>query len=363
MWNKTARTVVKAGNLPFPITDTLMELLKIIITEEQAKFISKVFTRKPNLNMDEIKKRIDWDEKDIDQMLESLMDGGIISGTQSRSTGIWVYRLMGPFPGLFEFTLMKGETTPKEKRLVKLFDKLFDEMRDGVQNNYDFTVKQFKNFPPIDRVVPVEEKIEVGHEEVLPSEDAAELIDEYKDLAVTHCYCRHEKDLLGEPCKVTDERHNCLLLGKTAQFAIAHEFASPISGEEAKQILQDAEDYGLVHKVFHVGLNPKKDIEGICSCCKCCCGIFQLFYRGVMPFHTLTSYLAEIREEDCIGCGTCEEKCPMEAIELIDAVAVLDEDRCIGCGVCAHHCPESAIDLKRTGPRNVFLPPPKMEQS
>ncbi len=70
-----------------------------------------------------------------------------------------------------------------------------------------------------------------------------------------------------------------------------------------------------------------------------------------------TSYLAKINEENCVACGTCVEKCNAEAIELEDT-AIVDEERCIGCGLCAYHCPEDAIEMERTGPRNVFVPPP-----
>lgn len=362
LWKKTARTVIKAGHLPFPITDTIISLLQKIISEDQAKFIIKVFSRKPNLNLEEIKKRTEMNEQEIREMLNSMMDAGIISGTKSRSTGTEVFRLYGPFPGMFEYTLMKGGASEREKELVKLFDKVFDEIANGVQDNYDFMNKQFKSFPPIDRVVPVEEKVEPGYEETLPGEEVTKLLDEIDDIALTYCYCRHEKDLLGDPCKITDEKHNCLLLGKSAVFAMEHEFATPLDKEDAKKILKDAEEYGLVHKVFHVGLDPEKDLEAICSCCKCCCGIFQLFYRGAMGFHTLSSYLARVREEDCVACGTCVERCPMEAIELVDAIAKIEESRCIGCGVCANLCPEDAIDMDRVGPRNVYVAPPKIKQ-
>ena len=75
---------------------------------------------------------------------------------------------------------------------------------------------------------------------------------------------------------------------------------------------------------------------------------------------SLTLYLAKVNKDDCIGCGTCVEKCNTEAIQLEDAIAEINEERCMGCGICAHHCPENVIPLERTGPRNVFVPPPKI---
>jgi Fe-S-cluster-containing hydrogenase component 2 len=47
----------------------------------------------------------------------------------------------------------------------------------------------------------------------------------------------------------------------------------------------------------------------------------------------------------------------MEAISLVDEIAVIDEKKCIGCGVCSYHCPVSAIKLESTGIRDVFVPP------
>jgi len=51
----------------------------------------------------------------------------------------------------------------------------------------------------------------------------------------------------------------------------------------------------------------------------------------------------------------------MEAIDLVDNIAVIISSRCIGCGVCVHHCPEEAMKLNRTGNREVFVPPPKLK--
>lgn len=360
IWYKTARTIVKAGYMPFPISDTLIKLLKLLITEKQARFI-QVFKKQPNLTLDQIKKNTDFNEQEIEEILNDLMYEGVVTGTESQSAGVMVYRLMPPFPGLFEFTLMRGESGEKEKKLATLFDKLFTEIREGTQKNYDTIVEQFKQFPAIDRVVPVEQEIEVQQELVLPPEEVSKIVEDYEDIALTTCYCRHEKDLLERSCEVTDIRKNCLLFGKTAKFAVEQEFAESISREEVKKILKEAEEEGLVHKTFHVHLKPERGIEAICNCCKCCCGIFQLYYQGAMPLHTLTSYLAEVNEEDCIGCGTCSEICPMETIDLIDDIATINSEKCIGCGVCVHQCPSEAIELKRTGMRDVYVPPPKIK--
>jgi len=358
-WYKVARKIIKAGVFPVPISETLIELLQTLLTKEQAEFILRY--RKSSMTLEQIKQRCDMDEDSILRMLDTLMHNGIIVGTKSRSTGIIVYRLMGLYPGVFEYTFLRGESSDREKKLARLFDKLFTEISKGTQKNYDNIINIFKDLPPTDRTLPVEKEVEVGTETVIPFEEIRKYVEEYDDIALVHCYCRHAKDLINDPCKLGASKNNCFLFDKTAKFGIEQGFGRPVSKEEAIKIFREAEDEGLIHKVFHVHSDTNRGIEAICNCCKCCCGMINLHHLGAAPLHTMSSYIARVNEDSCVGCGTCVNMCPMETIDLLNTLAVVNEEKCIGCGVCAHHCPEEAIHLKRTGPRHVFIPPKKIE--
>ncbi|MEE9505753.1 MAG: 4Fe-4S binding protein, partial [Thermoplasmata archaeon] len=58
--------------------------------------------------------------------------------------------------------------------------------------------------------------------------------------------------------------------------------------------------------------------------------------------------IAQVDEEVCVGCETCEAICPYGAIKVDDekGKAVVTEALCKGCGSCASGCPERAITLR-----------------
>lgn len=356
VYKKAAVTISRAGRIFMPINKTMLELLATMMTEAQAQFI-QIFT-KP-LNLVEIKAQSELADEAVEEMLESLMDSGIITGLPSRGDGTIVYRLLPLIPGMFEYTLMRGETGPKQKKLAELFHQLFDDMARMVQRRYDDVQPAFRSIAPLTRVVPVEKQVDRKFEAVLPYENVKNVLDRFDTFAVAHCYCRHGKDLLDTPCNATSERKNCLMLGRTAQFVIDRKFGEAVSKQRAREILKKAEQDGLVHKVFHEASNPDKDEMTVCNCCKCCCETFQTFYRGGAPTVTYASYLAQV-DDRCSACELCIEACPMEAIRMEAASAEIDESRCIGCGVCTRDCPTDAIHLSRTGQRSVFVPPPRL---
>jgi len=365
IWNKAAAVMVKVGQVPFPVTDTLIEFIQLQITEEQARFI--LVFEKPTLSIDEIKENTDLPETEILIVLETLMDNGIVSGNPDESTGNMTYTLMALFPGIIEYSLMKGESGEKEQKVAQLMEQIVAEFREGVQSNFDILMPVLKSIPATEEIIPVEKfipkktiqvekTIPTGVDVVITAESATGIIDKYDYIGVTHCYCREARRLVGEPCKITDSSEMCILFGKSAQFAIKYNYAKPISKKDAKKIIREAENSGLVHKIFQSDLNVGRVIDGICSCCKCCCGVFRSFHDGTWPYHTKTSYIAKINRKKCKGSGICIERCPMENIILNeDKIAVL-QGKCIGCGICAHFCENDAIDIIITKPRDVFIP-------
>ncbi len=48
-------------------------------------------------------------------------------------------------------------------------------------------------------------------------------------------------------------------------------------------------------------------------------------------------------EDKCVGCGECEQVCPVGAIHLEDDKSVLSKEKCIGCASCVGVCPNMAL--------------------
>lgn len=48
-------------------------------------------------------------------------------------------------------------------------------------------------------------------------------------------------------------------------------------------------------------------------------------------------------EDNCIGCGLCEKKCPVEAIKLENKRPIWVKNKCIMCLGCLHRCPKFSI--------------------
>ena len=57
-----------------------------------------------------------------------------------------------------------------------------------------------------------------------------------------------------------------------------------------------------------------------------------------------SNFKAFVDSENCVGCGSCLDVCPADAIT-VEGIAEVDSKRCIGCGHCVDQCPQGALSL------------------
>jgi NAD-dependent dihydropyrimidine dehydrogenase PreA subunit len=180
-------------------------------------------------------------------------------------------------------------------------------------------------------------------EQVIPYKRARSIVLKNPDhIVALNCPCRSAKP---NPCLPLDV---CLVVGEPfASFVTEHNPGQTrwITPEEAVAII-DAEDArGHVHHAFFKDAMLGR-FYAICNCCSCCCGAIHAHQTGT-PMLASSGYVAQVDEDSCVTCGSCEDKCQFGALKLGDWSMTVDLEQCMGCGVCVEQCPQEAIALKR----------------
>jgi len=190
------------------------------------------------------------------------------------------------------------------------------------------------------RTIPVNKSLS-AELKVMTYENAEELVKKVRKSVVAPCICRRELGLLGKGCDKPME--TCLVFDGGAEYYLKNGLGREISRQEVLDILKIAEEAGLV-------LQPSnaRDIANICCCCGDCCGVLRNLKRYPKPASLVsTPFFAVVNDQTCLGCGVCEDRCQMDAVQLVDEKASIDLDRCIGCGLCVSTCPADAMTLVR----------------
>ncbi len=193
--------------------------------------------------------------------------------------------------------------------------------------------------PPL-RTVPVHQAVN-SDLNVSSYQDAREIIKSKKKFAVADCVCRTQQKLIDKGCgKPLD---TCIVFGSHADYYVENGLGEYIDREKALNVLDRAEDAGLVVQPGST-INP----GGLCCCCGDCCGILRGVNLAPKPAElVLNNYRVAIDSETCTGCETCTDRCQMTAIVMNDdEIATVDFDRCIGCGLCVTTCPSESIVLE-----------------
>jgi electron transport complex protein RnfB len=190
------------------------------------------------------------------------------------------------------------------------------------------------------RTIPIGESIPV-QTEAMPYEQAEAIVRSQSTIAITNCICRQEMQIAGHGCEKPME--TCMSFGVAAESSVRNGKGRMISQEQALAILDLADEAGLV---LQPG-NAKRPMF-ICACCGCCCGVLRNVKRHPQPASIVSSpYIAAHDPAICSGCGTCVERCQMQAMTLPNGTAELNPERCIGCGLCVSTCSTGALTLVR----------------
>jgi len=192
------------------------------------------------------------------------------------------------------------------------------------------------------RVVPVNKQIAVERGVTTYDRIRAHIEASPGPFGTLPCICRHGHDLLEEPCRQTELRDNCLMIGAAARWAVESGNGQEVTREQMLDLIEQADRDGLV-------LQPEntKAPMFVCCCCGCCCGVLRSAKRLPRPADFFSSNFYAVAEgEACQSCGVCETRCQMEAISSPEGKAVVERSRCIGCALCLTTCPSGALRIE-----------------
>jgi ferredoxin len=326
-----ANLMNEQSETPIPmVTDDLLYIFDVALEPEEVEFLLKMGGG--NITLPQIESKMNLSKSEFDRIFENLLDKGHITQLESEEgKDEAVYHLMTVLPGWFELYLMRGAETPDRKAFAERLSKYYGMAADFDPEIINAILREVGPQrsiavanPPKSRLINIGEAIQPQVSEVFPPHSVVEIInqlDENEVITLGHCFCRQQRKLVGDPCRVGLPEESCIAIGPAAEHLLTRNFARQITKKEALELIREVEEKGVIHQVGRVlplkDLKAKYDVDIICNCCWDCCGVAGNYNRGNTPFVLKSYYIAEIPDQEiCNGCGICEEYCPVQAISL-----------------------------------------------
>jgi electron transport complex protein RnfB len=329
----------------FPETPSRVELhlLKKAFTEEEAE-LAGCMSRKYE-TVSEVASRTRKPEARVKSLLNNLLPRRLIR--RRVSNGREEYRL-GPFVVGWYEALMGGKMR-NDMEFATLFEQY---MKEGGGERI------MSPRPGLLGVVPARGSLK---KELIQSYDDIDAhFARHERFEVIDCVCRIERNLLGSKCSRPVKR--CGFVGVPPQTPLSEHV---LDREQALKLFTQLEEEGHVHTGFYGFISGAETPQfvGCCNCCGDCCGVLRAVNDfGLAEGPQRSNYRAVLKEENCLACGDCVERCQVHAItQDANGIAILNRERCIGCGLCVIRCPSDAIELAPVSREEWFDVPTSFE--
>ena len=250
-------------------------------------------------------KKVGKTVEEIAPLLDNLVYYGIFRRSMDKALGEDVYYMQIFAPGILEMMVNQKELLETHPEVGRAFEEytrnLAANMGAMIPDGYGLM-----------RVIPVESALE-GIEGVSDYERISHYLDKYDRFSVSPCSCRASRSSLGDGCGHLEE-DMCVQMGRGAEHYIRTGRAREITREQALEIIQRAEENGLMHDM--VNIEEPGESAAICNCCACACFGLRVGLMYGARDAIRSNYVAEVDEAKCVACGQCVETCPGNALKL-----------------------------------------------
>lgn len=276
--------------------------LECVVSDEQADVALTMGLRKPR-TVEYVSKKCN---KSIEETHKILMELAVIGVCKVwHEDGVELFWVNIFAPGMLEMMVNNREQLEAHPQIGKAFE-LYTRTRLAPMT------PMLPEGMAMMRVIPIESAL-VGVDGVEPWEKLSSYLDKYDTFSVSDCSCRASRRHIDEGCGHL-ETEMCIQMGSGAEYYIKTGRAREITREEAKEIIHNAEQLGMMHEMPHT--EELGEAFAICNCCGCSCFSMRIASMFKTPDAIRSNYTAKVNPKNCVACGQCVENCPVNAIQL-----------------------------------------------
>jgi ferredoxin len=328
--DKGIQTAPKADG---ELSKAFIAFLKIVYTPEEAELVQHLNMHKSK-TVEELVEASGMDGEKVDEIIDTLSKRAAVEGRYKKR--------LPSIPTLLNLHMFYPEIMEDDLEAAKLYQQFFIKER-----FYKYYGTSEKGTPML-RSIPIEQAIH-SETQTFSAEEAHAFVKnlETEDLALVPCPCRTRTEKLDiRECKDRLPVAHCVFIGGAAARFEELGLGKRVTKEQAINYIDEVVELGLIPTT---GNSVEGPFGIMCMCCGCCCSNVRGRTLWDNPTAVRPSNFLPQASDDCILCGTCVDRCFLDALSLDEdgGRTMVDPEKCIGCGVCAVTCPEEALRLHR----------------
>ena len=282
------------------LSKAFIAFLKMVYTPEEAELVQHLEMLKSK-TMEELSEESGLDEEKVKETINQLSGRAAVEGR-------FKFRLPS-IPTLLNLHMFYPDIKEDDLEAAKLYQQFFIKER-----FYQYYGTSEKGTPML-RSIPIEQAIH-SETKTFSAEEAHAFVRDLEtdDLALVPCPCRTRTEKMGiRECKDRLPVASCVFIGGAARRFEDLGLGKRVTKEQAISYIDEVVELGLIPTT---GNSTEGPFGIMCMCCGCCCSNVRGRTRWDNPTAVRPSNFIPKANEDCIQCGTCIDRCFLDALSL-----------------------------------------------